>query len=156
MIGTASSIINDHMNRTAEMIEENASNSFAEADIKKVLGYIKQTGEKGIKHGDLGKKLWRMSANNRKNAISTLLESEQVSAEQVDTGHGKWQNHLQSHSVKGNVTTGHHILLWFQVFSCFHYIKGRFRGGGTTKPPPPLSQTLKVERGVSVTLPPLY
>jgi hypothetical protein len=30
-----------------------------------------------------------MSANNRKNAISTLLESEQVSAEQVDTGHGK-------------------------------------------------------------------
>ena len=89
MIGTASSIINDHMNRTAEMIEENASNSFAEADIKKVLGYIKQTGEKGIKHGDLVKKLWRMSANNRKNAISTLLESEQVSAEQVDTGHGK-------------------------------------------------------------------
>lgn len=60
------------MNRTAEMIEENASNSFAEADIKKVLGYIKQTGEKGIKHGDLVKKLWRMSANNRKNAISTL------------------------------------------------------------------------------------
>ena len=54
------------------MIEENASNSFAEADIKKVLGYIKQTGEKGIKHGDLVKKLWRMSANNRKNAISTL------------------------------------------------------------------------------------
>ena len=88
MIGTASSIINDHMNRTAEMIEENASNSFAEADIKKVLGYIKQAGEKGIKHGDLVKKLWRMSANNRKNAISTLLESEQVSAEQVDTGHG--------------------------------------------------------------------
>ena len=57
MIGTASSIINDHMNRTAEMIEENASNSFAEADIKKVLGYIKQAGEKGIKHGDLVKKL---------------------------------------------------------------------------------------------------
>jgi hypothetical protein len=74
--------------RTAEMIEENASNSFAEADIKKVLGYIKQTGEKGIKHGDLVKKLWRMSANNRKNAISTLLESEQVSAEQVDGTHG--------------------------------------------------------------------
>ena len=70
------------------MIEENAANSFAEADIKKVLGYIKQAGEKGIKHGDLVKKLWRMSANNRKNAISTLLESEQVSAEQVDTGHG--------------------------------------------------------------------
>ena len=70
------------------MIEENASNSFAEADIKKVLGYSKQAGEKGIKHGDLVKKLWRMSANNRKNAISTLLESEQVSAEQVDTGHG--------------------------------------------------------------------
>ena len=88
MIGTASLIINDHMNRTAEMIEENAANSFAEADIKKVLGYIKQAGEKGIKHGDLVKKLWRMSANNRKNAISTLLESEQVSAEQVDTGHG--------------------------------------------------------------------
>ena len=60
------------MNRTAEMIEENASNSFAEADVKKVLGYIKQAGEKGIKHGDLVKKLWRMSANNRKNAISTL------------------------------------------------------------------------------------
>ena len=60
------------MNRTAEMIEENASNSFAEADVKKVLGYIKQAWEKGIKHGDLVKKLWRMSANNRKNAISTL------------------------------------------------------------------------------------
>ena len=88
LIGTVSSIINNQMNRTAEMIEENASNSFAEADIKKVLGYIKQTGEKGIKHGDLVKKLWRMSANNRKNAISTLLESEQVSAEQVDGTHG--------------------------------------------------------------------
>ena len=87
MIGTVSLIINNQMNRTAEMIEENASNSFAEADIKKVLGYIKQAGEKGIKHGDLVKKLWRMSANNRKNAISTLLESEQISAEQVDTGH---------------------------------------------------------------------
>ena len=49
MIGTVSLILNDQMNRTAEMIEENASNSFAEADIKKVLGYIKQTGEKGIK-----------------------------------------------------------------------------------------------------------
>ena len=88
MIGTVSLILNNQLNRTAEMIEENASNSFAEADIKKVLGYIKQAGEKGIKHGDLVKKLWRMSANNRKNAISTLLESEQVSAEQVDTGHG--------------------------------------------------------------------
>ena len=87
LIGMASLIINDHMNRTAEMIEENASNSFAEADIKKVLGYIKQTGEKGIKHGDLVKKLWRMSANNPQNAISTLLESEDVSAEQVDRGH---------------------------------------------------------------------
>ena len=54
------------------MIEENASNSFAEADVKKVLGHIKQAWEKGIKHGDLVKKLWRMSANNRKNAISTL------------------------------------------------------------------------------------
>ena len=88
LIGTVSSIINNQMNRTAEMIEENASNSFAEADVKKVLGYIKQAWEKGIKHGDLVKKLWRMSANNRKNAISTLLESEQVSAEQMDTGHG--------------------------------------------------------------------
>ena len=89
MIGTVSLILNDQMNRTAEMIEENASNSFAEADIKKVLGYIKQTGEKGIKHGDLVKRLWRMSANNRKNAISTLLESEQVSAEQSGYGtHG--------------------------------------------------------------------
>jgi len=88
LIGTVSSIINNQMNRTAEMIEENAANSFAEADIKKVLGYIKQAGEKGIKHGDLVKKLWRMSANNRKNAISTLLESEQVSAEQVDMGNG--------------------------------------------------------------------
>jgi hypothetical protein len=29
-----------------------------------------------------------MSANNRKNAISTLLESEQVSAKQVDKGNG--------------------------------------------------------------------
>ena len=47
MIGTVSLILNDQMNRTAEMIEENASNSFAEADIKKVLGYIKQTGEEG-------------------------------------------------------------------------------------------------------------
>ena len=75
--------------QTETMIEENASNSYAEADIKKVLGYVKQAGERGIKHGDLVKKLWRMSANNRKNAISTLLESEQVSAEQVDTGHGK-------------------------------------------------------------------
>ena len=45
------------MNRTAEMIEEKASDSFAKADIKKVLGYIKQAGEKGIKHGDLVKKL---------------------------------------------------------------------------------------------------
>ena len=88
MIGTASSIINDHMNRTAEISEENASNSFAEADIKKVLSYIEQAGAKSIKHGDLVKKLWRMSANNRKNAISTLLESEQVSAEQVDMGNG--------------------------------------------------------------------
>ena len=88
MIGTASSIINDHMNRTAELIEESASNSFAEADIKMVLGDIRQTGEKGIKHGDLDKNLWRMSANNRKNAISTLLESEQVSAEQVDGTQG--------------------------------------------------------------------
>ena len=88
MIGTVSLILNNQLNRTAEMIEENASNSFAEADIKKVLGYIKQAGENGIRHGDLVKKLWRMSANNRKNAISTLLESEQVSAEQVDTGHG--------------------------------------------------------------------
>ena len=79
LIGTVSSIINNQMNRTAEMIEENAANSFAEADIKKVLGYIKQAGEKGIRHGDLVKKLWRMSANNRKNAISTLLESEKVS-----------------------------------------------------------------------------
>ena len=70
------------------MIEENAANSFAEADIKKVLGYIKQTGEKGIKHRDLVRKIQRMSATSRKNAISTLLESEQVSAEQVDTGHG--------------------------------------------------------------------
>ena len=88
MIGTASLIINDHMNRTAEISEENAPNSFAEADIKKVLGYIKQAGEKGIKHGDLVKKLWRMSANNRKNAISTLLESEQIYAEQMDMGNG--------------------------------------------------------------------
>ena len=53
-----------------------------------MLEYVKQAGEKGIKHGDLVKKLWRMSAKYRKNAISTLLESEQVSAEQVDTGHG--------------------------------------------------------------------
>ena len=86
MIGTASLIINNQMNRTAEMIEENASNSFAEADIKKVLGYIKQTGDKGIKHRDLVRKIQRMSATSRKNAISTLLESEQVSAEQVDMG----------------------------------------------------------------------
>ena len=74
--------------QTETMIEENASNSYAEADIKKVLGYVKQAGERGIKHGDLVRKLWRMSSNNRKNAISTLLESEQISAEQVDTGHG--------------------------------------------------------------------
>ena len=74
--------------QTETMIEENASNSYAEADIKKVLGYVKQAGERGIKHGELVKKLWRMSSNNRKNAISTLLESEQISAEQVDTGHG--------------------------------------------------------------------
>ena len=88
MIGTVSLILNNQLARTAEMIEENDANSFAEADIKKVLGYIKQTGEKGIRHGDLVKKLWRMSTNNRKNAISTLLESEQVSAEQVDMGNG--------------------------------------------------------------------
>lgn len=75
--------------QTETMIEENASNSYAEADIKKVLGYVKQAGERGIKHGDLVKKLWRMSSNNRKNAISTLLESEQISAEQVDTGSNK-------------------------------------------------------------------
>ena len=74
--------------QTETMIEENASNSYAEADIKKVLGYVKQAGERGIKHGELVKKLWRMSANNRKNAISTLLESEQISAEQVDGTHG--------------------------------------------------------------------
>lgn len=74
--------------QTETMIEENASNSYAEADIKKVLGYVKQAGERGIKHGDLVKKLWRMSSNNRKNAISTLLESEQISAEQVDMGNG--------------------------------------------------------------------
>lgn len=74
--------------QTETMIEENASNSYAEADIKKVLGYVKQAGERGIKHGDLVKKLWRMSSNNRKNAISTLLESEQISAEQVDGTHG--------------------------------------------------------------------
>ena len=86
MIGTASLIINNQMNRAAEMIEENASNSFAEADIKKVLGYIKQTGDKGIKHRDLVRKIQRMIATSRKNAISTLLESEQVSAEQVDMG----------------------------------------------------------------------
>ena len=48
LIGTVSSIINNQMNRTAEMIEENAANSFAEADIKKVLGYIKQTGKKAL------------------------------------------------------------------------------------------------------------
>ena len=75
--------------QTETMIEENASNSYAEADIKKVLSYVKQAGERGIKHGDLVKKLWRMSSNNRKNAISTLLESEQISAEQVDTGSNK-------------------------------------------------------------------
>ena len=74
--------------QTETMIEENASNSYAEADIKKVLGYVKQAGERGIKHGDLVRKLWRMSSNNRKNAISTLLESEQISAEQVDGTHG--------------------------------------------------------------------
>jgi len=74
--------------QTETMIEENASNSYAEADIKKVLSYVRQAGERGIKHGDLVKKLWRMSSNNRKNAISTLLESEQISAEQLDTGHG--------------------------------------------------------------------
>jgi len=74
--------------QTVTMIEENASNSYAEADIKKVLSYVRQAGERGIKHGDLVKKLWRMSSNNRKNAISTLLESEQISAEQLDTGHG--------------------------------------------------------------------
>lgn len=74
--------------QTETMIEENASNSYAEADIKKVLGYVRQAGERGIKHGDLVKKLWRMSSNNRKNAISTLLESEQISAEQVDMGNG--------------------------------------------------------------------
>ena len=60
MIGTVSLILNNQLSRTAEMIEETASNSFAEADIKKVLGYIKQAGEKGIRHGDLVKKLWRM------------------------------------------------------------------------------------------------
>ena len=74
--------------QTVTMIEENASNSYAEADIKKVLSYVRQAGERGLKHGDLVKKLWRMSSNNRKNAISTLLESEQISAEQLDTGHG--------------------------------------------------------------------
>ena len=57
LIGTASLIINDRVNRTAEMIEEKASDSFSKADIKKVLGYIKQAGEKGIKHCDLVKKL---------------------------------------------------------------------------------------------------
>ena len=75
--------------QTETMIEENASNSYAEADIKKVLGYVRQAGEKGIKHGDLVKKLWRMSANNRKNATSTLLESEQVSPEQGVASNGK-------------------------------------------------------------------
>ena len=108
MIGTVSLILNDQMNRTAEMIEENASNSFAEADIKKVLGYIKQTGEKGIKHGDLVKKLWRMSANNRKNAISTLLESEQVSAEQVDGTHGKKKILYKVHSNHQRAPHAHH------------------------------------------------
>ena len=88
LIGSVSSITNNQMNRTAEMIEENAANSFAEADIKKVLGYIKQAGEKGIKHGDLVKKLWRMSANDRENAISTMLAREHVSADQVGTEYG--------------------------------------------------------------------
>ena len=74
--------------QTETMIEENASNSYAEADIKKVLSYVKQAGERGIKHRDLVRKIQRMSSNNRKNAISTLLESEQISAEQVDMGNG--------------------------------------------------------------------
>ena len=75
--------------QTETMIEENASNSYAEADIKKVLSYVKQAGERGIKHRDLVRKIQRMSSNNRKNAISTLLESEQISAEQVEAPNGK-------------------------------------------------------------------
>ena len=75
--------------QTETMIEENASNSYAEADIKKVLSYVRQAGEKGIKHRDLVRKIQRMSSNNRKNAISTLLESEQISAEQGVASNGK-------------------------------------------------------------------